>query len=255
MREDVVRIPLLLCALAVTIPVAPVAGLQEPSAVFVRPTTLEGKKRQRVDPRPQKELDQRLKIASDSVDALEKAFRKAFGKKREEWSPEARQQFADASQRHSYAAMEALYAEVNPEDVKQVEKWLVEAIVKDAPAALLRIAPSLAEADLVLDVRGVRSQKTVDTYLKDNDCRELFTLMPGERPNADAWFAGLPREWAPTGLPLTSRLFGDSSRAPAVLIDASSGAGSILRCWGKSTDAAIEVIRQLRRALSAHPPG
>jgi len=240
-------------ALLGLIPTGQAVAQQEPLTIYVRTSTLAGApdRRQRVDPRPQAELEKLLAAAQDSLRALDKALRKAHGGKTKEWPADATRQLAEQSRQFSRAWVEAFHAEVTPADVANIEKDLAEAIAKEEKSGVLRSAKSVAEADIVIDVRGVRSQKTVPRYFKDNDCHELLVLQPGERAGAAAWLAALPADWGYESLTNTTRILTAPSAAATVLLDATSGAGNIVRCWGKATDAAIGALKQLRSALPA----
>lgn len=234
------------------LPIArPVLGQE--LAVFVRSSELTGKGRQRIDPRPQSELDARYKATTDSLYSLDKAMRASHGTKFDSWPTDAKRAMRDISRSQARAEVDALYSTQNPEDIHRAEGWISEAIDKQSKKGNIRRVESPDDADAILDVRGLRSAKTVESYIKDNDCRQLLTLRPGGRAGAHAPWAALPADWNFSALRSVARIPSDPSGDSSIVFEAGSGAGNILRCWGKATDSAVDALVELHRVLRATP--
>jgi hypothetical protein len=237
-------------ALAVALPALAVGA---PTSVFV--TGAPATERKEVDDATKKELKARRDAAREARRSLEKQLKDEHGKKRETWPREAEDRLAAAEEKEAVAGADFEYLKVESkalrDSVKDIEDEFRKGLVKEG---VVTLAPSAAQADVVLQVEGRRGEKTLPTYFKPDRCFVLFSLAPGGRPGAARRFAKVPPEWRARKV-RAYKVQSPKAGSPKFVFEAQNGAGAELGCFSSAADAAMRTVGRLiednRAALSA----
>ena len=222
-------------------PVAGAGGPELPLRVFV--TAAQVEERKDVDDATKKALKAKRDEAREAKKALEKQLKDQLGKKRESWPPEKDDELYRLEEAEALAEADYEYRKIDPKGIADSVQDLVESIQGKGVAGRkerIILAPSAADADLVVEVAARRSGKTLPTQLKPDRCFVLFTVGPGGKGNA-ASFARVPATYRLKGV-WAWRIAAPKESKPVFTFESYNGGAGEFGCQGQAANAASAVI-------------
>jgi hypothetical protein len=223
---------------------ASVRAADEPAlSIFVTEAKVEP--RPEVDDATKNALKKKRDDASKARKTFEKEIKAQFGKKREEWPEEKEQALYQLEEAEALADVDYEYRKIDPkaigdavEDVaRAAEGKGLQAMKKDH----IKLAPSAADADLVVEVVARRSAKPLGAVLP-SDCWVLFTIGPGGKTPA-VQFSKIPVTYRVRKFMLPAwKVAGPSDTKAAFTFEAWNGGGSPVGCHGAAANAASGLI-------------
>jgi hypothetical protein len=226
--------------------VASIAGADGPEVplrVFVTAAQVEARKD--VDDATKKALKAKREEAREARKALEKQLKDQLGKKRETWPPEKDDELYQLEEAEALAEADYEYRKIDPKGIADSVEDLVESIQGKGVAGRkerIILAPSAAEADLVVEVLARRSGKTLPTQLKPDRCFLLFTVGSGGLGSAKS-FARVPATYRPRKFGLSAwRIAGPSEGKPVFTLESFNGGTQEFGCQGQAANAASAAI-------------
>jgi hypothetical protein len=219
-------------------------------AVFVTPAQVP--ERKQVDDATKKDLKAKKDAASEARKALEKEIKAQHGKKREAWPAEQEDRMAAAEEVAALANAGYEYLKVETKALKDSAKDVTEELNGLVKQKVVALAPSAAEADVVLQIEGRRGEKTLPTYLKPDQCYVLFSLGPGGKPGAAERFAKVPPSWRPRKIG-SYKVQAPKPESPVFVFESNNGFGTELGCFSAAADAAAKTLQKMieeNRALA-----
>lgn len=231
---------------ALCVAVAPAAGAGGPEVplhVFVTAAQVEARKD--VDDATKKALKEKRDEAREARKALEKQLKDQLGKKRETWPPEKDDELYQVEEAEALAEADYEYRKIDPKGIADSVKDLVESIQGKGVAGRkerIILAPSAAEADLVVEVLARRSGKTLPTQLKPDRCFLLFTVGNGGIGSAKS-FARVPATYRPKKFGLWAwRIASPKEGKPVFTFESYNGGAEQFGCQGQAANAASAAI-------------
>jgi hypothetical protein len=234
------KISLALAALAFA---AATVGAQTPMKVYVTPAKVQ--ERKEVDEATKNALQAKKQAARDARKAKEDELKAAYGKKKEQWPADKQEEFFAVDEAAALAEADYEYRKIDPKGIADSVEDLTESIQGKGVAGRkerIILAPSAADADLVVEVLARRSGKTLPTQMKPDRCFVLFTLGPGGKTEAKS-FARVPSNYRPRKFGLYAwRLAGPSEGKPVFTLEAYNGGTQEFGCHGQAANAASAAI-------------
>ena len=187
--------------LALAIGVAAALGPAAPSSAQTALRVYVGAAK--VEPsQPDKATKERMKDAAEAADKArketEKKLKDQFGKKREQWPAEQQDTLINAEEEAYKAAAAYHYLKLDPKAIsdstEDIKKKLAGKGMLSAQKKHVMQVASAEEADLVVEVVGRRSSKTLPTYLRADNYWVCFSIAAGGKLDAGR-LAGIPRNW------------------------------------------------------------
>lgn len=171
------------------------AGAQEALRVYVGAAKVE-------PTQPDKATKEKMKSAAEAADKarkeLEKKLKDQLGKKREQWPAEQQDQLINAEEEAYKAAAAYHYLKLDPKAIndssEDIKKKLAGKGMMSAQKKHVVQVASPEEADLVVEVVGRRSSKTLPTYLRPDNYWVCFTIAAGGKLDP-ARLGSIPRNW------------------------------------------------------------
>jgi hypothetical protein len=212
--------------------------------VFVGPAEVQ--ERKDVDDATKQALKEKKKAAEDARRALEKQLKDQFGKKREAWPPEKDNELYALEEAEALASADYDYRKVDlkaiADGVKDLRRALEGKGLQAGHKDHVVLAPDASAADLVVEVAGRRSGKTLPTQIKPDRCYLLFTIAPGAGLDA-ARFGAVPGDWRPRKFMLQAwSVARPTAERPAFTFESYNGGGNEFGCHGAAANAASAVV-------------
>jgi hypothetical protein len=218
-------------------------GPEKALRVFVTAARVEA--RREVDDATKKALKAKRDEAREARKGLEKQLKDELGKKRESWPPAKDEELYLLEEAEALAEADYEYRKIDPKGIADSVEDLTESIQGKGVAGRkerIILAPSAADADLVVEVLARRSGKTLPTQMKPDRCFVLFTLGPGGKTEAKS-FARVPSNYRPRKFGLYAwRLAGPSEGKPVFTLEAYNGGTQEFGCHGQAANAASAAI-------------
>jgi hypothetical protein len=213
--------------------------------VYVTAARVEARKD--VDDATKNALKAKRDEAREARKAKEKALKAELGKKREAWPPERDEELYLLEEAEALAEAEYEYRKIDPKGLADSVEDVTESIQGKGSASRkdsVILAPSAAEADLVLEVAARRSGKTLPTQLKPDRCFLLFNVAPGGKLDA-ASFAKVPASYRPKRFGMwVWKLASPKAERPVFTFESYNGGGNEFGCQGAAANAAAGAVEK-----------
>jgi hypothetical protein len=241
-------LPVAALALSLAIEVAAADTPKPVMSVFV--TGAQRDAVREVDDATKAALKAKRDAAKDARKAKEKELKDQLGKKRDTWPPEKDDELYALEEAEALARADYEYRKIDPKGIEDSVEDIVESFKGKGTAGRkdrISLAPSAAEADLVLEVLARRAEKTLPTQLKPDWCYVFFSVGPGGKVDADR-FAKVPatyriRKGFGWGI---YKIAGPSAETPVFRFETNnqmtSGAWGSFGCWGTAANAASAAV-------------
>jgi hypothetical protein len=223
--------------------VGPARG-QTSMKVFV--TAAQVQERKKVDEATKNALKAQKEAASEARKAKENEIKAKYGKKKEQWPPEKQEEYFAVEEAAALAEADYEYRTIEIKGINDSVQDVVESIQGKGMLAgrkeRVTLAPSAAEADLVVEIRARRSSKTLPTQFKPDRCYLLFSLGPGGKLDPER-FARVPATYRPGkfGYPVW-RLTSPKPETPYFLFESYNGGETSIGCHGDAANTASVAI-------------
>jgi hypothetical protein len=180
--------------------------------------------------------------------ALEKELKEKLGKKREAWPPDKDDELYRLEEAAALANADLEYAKVDPKAISDAVKDLTRACEGKGMQAgkkdHIAIAGSAADADLVVEVVGRRSQ-TEPGAVSPVHCWVLFTIGPGGKTDP-VRFAEVPVTYRPRNSFMQAaaawKIAGPSPEKPVFTFEGYNGGLNWVGCHGSAANSASGAI-------------
>ncbi len=216
---------------------------QAPMKVFV--TAAKVQERKDVDEATKNELKAKKDAAQKARKAKEDELKAKHGKKKEAWPAEVQDEYFEVAEAAALAEADYEYRKIELKGIDDSVKDVVESIQGKGMAGRkerLVLAPSVQDADLVVEVQARRSGKTLPTQFKADRCYLLFTIGAGAHLDA-ARFDRVPPNWRPGKFGhAVWRLATPKAERPVFVLESYNGGGSEFGCHGEAANAASVAI-------------
>jgi hypothetical protein len=212
-------------------------------------TSSQVEERKQVDDATRNQLKGRRDAAREARKTLEKSLKDQYGKKRESWPPEKDDELYRAEEAEALANVDYEYRKIDLKGLKDSLKDLVESIEGKGLAGRkegITLVNSAAEAHLIVEIAGRRSEKTLPTQFKPDRCYVLFNVGAGGKVDA-ARFAKVPAEYRPKRgfpWPLVWKVQNPKPERPLFSFEAYNGGGNEFGCMSAAANAASSVVQQ-----------
>jgi hypothetical protein len=143
------------------------------------------------------ELKTKRDAANKARKELEKQIKQQYGKKREQWPSEQEEAYSRAEESAALANADYEYIRVEPEGLRDSAQDIIDSLAGKGIAGHKEnviTVPTAEEADLVVEVVGRRSEKTMPTQIRDDQYFVSFTIAAGGKMDP-ARLALIPRNW------------------------------------------------------------
>lgn len=155
----------------------------------------------KIDKATEKRLLDAIKQAETARKDLEKALKAQHGKKREAWPQEAEERYAEAEEASAVAQADYAYRKVKQEGLRDSVEDIRKSVVGEGMAGKkewIRLVPSAADAELIVEVDGRRSAYSGTTgglmALRDDQFWIRLLVKPGPKLASER-FAAVPRTY------------------------------------------------------------
>jgi hypothetical protein len=135
-----------------------------------------------------KATEKRLKDAIDAAEKarkdLEKELKAKHGNKKESWPAEVQEQYYIAEETEALAQADWDYRRVKQEGLSDSAEDIRKSVIGDGMAGRkenINLVQSPADAELIVEVVGRRSAKTLPTQLRADRYYVSFTIKPGPK--------------------------------------------------------------------------
>lgn len=219
------------------------AAAQGPMKVFVTAGKVE--ERKDVDDATKNTLKAKKEAAQKARKTKEDELKAKHGKKKEQWPAEVQEEYFLVAEAAALAEADYEYRKIELKGINDSVQDVVESMQGKGLAGRkerLALAPSAADAHLVVEVLARRSGKTLPTQLKADRCYLLFTLGAGAGLDA-ARFERVPASWRPGKFgSAVWRLALPKPERPVFVLESYNGGGNEFGCHGSAADAAAEAV-------------
>jgi hypothetical protein len=228
---------------ALCLAVSPAAETAAPLKVYV--TAAQVQARRDVDEATKNALKARREQARDARKARDKQLKDQYGKKREAWPEDKDEELYQLEEAEALAEADYEYRRVDPKGLADSVKDVTESIQGKGTASRkdrVVLAPSAAEADLVLEVAARRSGKTLPTQIQPDRCFLLFSVAPGGKLDA-ASFQKVPATYRPKRFGMwVWKIASPKPDRPAFTFESYNGGGNEFGCQGAAANAAAGTV-------------
>jgi hypothetical protein len=181
--------------LALPAPLAEAQAAREPLKVYVVAAQAEARKD--IDKETKKQLEAALDAAEKKRKDLEKDLKAQFGKKKEDWPQDKQDLYYDAEETEALAEADLEYRKVSPEGLSDSADDISKSLAGEGMAGKkdnVVVVQTPAEADLIVEVVGRRSAKTLGTQVRADKYWVSFLIKAGPKLTAERFMA-VPRTY------------------------------------------------------------
>lgn len=197
----------------------------------------------------ERELRPKINAAAEARKTLEKDLKAKHGKKKEEWPEESRAAYQEAEDAYAQAWAALEYVSVDPKGVEDSAQDVRESLAGKGLVGVkenVRIVTDPDEADLVVEVVGRRSEKTLPTQLRADLYYVAIRISAGGKMDPKR-LAAVPAKWSGSkfGRPV-SKLHTATEAEPWLTLDVFGE-----QRWANAGNNAAGVVSDYIRAHSA----
>jgi hypothetical protein len=192
---------------------------------------------------------EQLKVRRDRARAVrkfrEKQLRSQHGKNMESWPPEAAVELVRLQETEALAEAAYEYRKGDDRGLSECADEIADFFQQrhgGRGVEGVMLAPSAAEADVVVEVAAARTAKSLPTQERPDRCYLLFTVGPGGQMDRER-FVMVPGDYRMRRAGLRVwRLAGPSAERPFFFFESYNGGGKEFGCQSAAADAASAAV-------------